>query len=46
MQKYSFDVIGTHLLLSLDTEDDCSILFQSIKDRLTQFEKKYSRFIE
>ncbi len=46
MQKYSFDIIGTHLLLSLDTENDCIMLFQSIEERLIHFEKKYSRFIE
>ncbi len=46
MQKYSFDIIGTHLTISLDTEKDCSDLFHGIKERLQYFEQKYSRFIE
>lgn len=46
MQNFSFDIIGTHLGLSLETETDCSLLFAHIQDRLLWFEKKFSRFIE
>lgn len=46
MQKYTFEVIGTHLFLSLDTEQDVESLFTSISLRLKAFEKKFSRFLE
>jgi len=46
MQKWSHDVIGTHLEILLDTQQDCAILFDSIASRLWYFEEKFSRFIE
>ncbi len=46
MQKSSFDIIGTHLMISLDTNEDCMSLFFSIRERLAAFEQRYSRFIE
>lgn len=46
MQKYSLDVIGTHLDIYIDTTEEISILFESIRNRLQDFEKKYSRFLE
>lgn len=46
MQRYDFDIIGTHLALSLDTTEDCSEIFGEIESRLRQFEAKYSRFLE
>lgn len=45
MQKYSLDVIGTHLDIYIDTTEEIS-LFESIWNRLQDFEKKYSRFLE
>ena len=46
MQKYEFNIIGTHLDILIDTHVDCGDLFQSIESRLQDFEKKYSRFLE
>jgi thiamine biosynthesis lipoprotein ApbE len=46
MQKYSLDVIGTHLDIYIDTTEDTSSLFENIWNRLQDFEKKYSRFLE
>lgn len=46
MQKYTFEVIGTHLFLSLDTSEDMTDLFRDIKTRLQDFETKFSRFLE
>ena len=46
MQKYTFEVIGTHLFLSLDTSEDMTDLFRDIKTRLQDFEAKFSRFLE
>lgn len=45
MQKYSFDIIGTHLDIFIDTDNSIVGLSQEIEHRLTQFEEKYSRFI-
>lgn len=46
MQKYSFDTIGTDLTLSFDTVEDISWLFLSLRERLSYFEARFSRFIE
>ncbi len=46
MQKYSLDVIGTHLDIYIDTTEDTSSIFENIGIRLQNFEKKYSRFLE
>jgi len=46
MQQFGIDVIGTHLDLRIDTDQDCSILFTQIGDRIQQFEARYSRFID
>jgi thiamine biosynthesis lipoprotein ApbE len=46
MQKDSWDIIGTHISIEIDTCSDCSILFLAIRERLAKFELKYSRFIE
>jgi FAD:protein FMN transferase len=46
MQKWSYNIIGTHLGIAIDTTEDCSTLFSEIETRLQQFETKFSRFIE
>lgn len=46
MQTLSLDVIGTHLDIRLYSDDDASEVFSRIVERLTDFEKKYSRFLE
>ncbi len=46
MQQFSFDIIGTHLDLRIDTIEDCVLVFMEIEARLRDFESKYSRFIE
>lgn len=46
MQKWDYDIIGTHLTLLIDTQDDCTYIFQGIGNHLRDFEQKYSRFIE
>ena len=45
MQRYSLDIIGTHLEVSLHTERDMGRVFQTIEKRLTDFEARFSRFI-
>jgi hypothetical protein len=45
MQKHSFEIIGTHLSLHIDTPHEIGELFREIEKRLSQFEKKFSRFI-
>jgi thiamine biosynthesis lipoprotein len=45
MQKYSFDIIGTHLDILIDSDNSAMELFQVIETRLSGFESKYSRFI-
>ena len=45
MQRYSLDIIGTHLEISLHTERDMGRVFQRIEKRLTDFEARFSRFI-
>ena len=45
MQRYSLDIIGTHLEISLHTERDMERVFQTIEKRLTDFEARFSRFI-
>jgi hypothetical protein len=45
MQKYDFEIIGTHLFLSLDTPEDMESIFASIQTRCDRFEKRFSRFI-
>ena len=46
MQTCSFDVIGTHLDLRIDSLEDCDTLFAEIRGYLARFEVKYSRFLE
>jgi hypothetical protein len=46
MQKIAFDIIGTHLEIILDTQKDCAPVDTQIRERLFDFEKKFSRFIE
>lgn len=46
MQKFNFEIIWTHLNLSIDTPHSCEELFEKIRIRLTNFEEKFSRFIE
>lgn len=46
MQKWNYDIIGTHLTVMIDTSDDCTRVFQDIEIRLWQFEARFSRFIE
>ncbi len=45
MQTSSFDSIGTHLEITIDTEDDISDVLEEVRFRLSIFEQKYSRFI-
>lgn len=45
MQKHSFEVIGTHLSLHIDTPQEIGELFREIEKRLSTFEKVFSRFI-
>lgn len=45
MQKHSYEVIGTHLSLHIDTPQEIGELFREIEMSLSQFEKKFSRFI-
>jgi exonuclease V gamma subunit len=45
MQIDSFDTIGTHITIHIDTLYDCDTLFSDIRKRLSSFEEKYSRFI-
>ena len=45
MQRYSLDIIGTHLEISLHTEKDMGRVFRTIEKRLTDFEARFSRFI-
>lgn len=46
MQSLSFKIIGTHLIISVDTQKDGDIYFEEIKNRLRSFEEKFSRFLE
>jgi thiamine biosynthesis lipoprotein ApbE len=45
MKEYSFEIIGTHLHVGIDTSENCEELFRIIELRLQNFEKKFSRFI-
>ena len=45
MQRYSLDIIGTHLEISLHTEKDLESIFRTLEKRLTDFEARFSRFI-
>jgi FAD:protein FMN transferase len=46
VQKFEIEIIGTHLILSIDTPHSCDEVFSHIQAYLESFEKKYSRFIE
>ena len=46
MQIFSFDIIGTHLQIQIDTSSSCDEDFSHIRTRLRDFEARYSRFIE
>jgi hypothetical protein len=45
MQTDSFDTIGTHITIYIDILYDCDTLFSDIRERLSRFEERYSRFI-
>lgn len=45
MQKWSYNIIGTHLGIAVDTTEDCFQIFHDIEIRLQDFEAKFSRFI-
>ena len=45
MQIDNWDIIGTHISIQIDTDRDCGLLFGSIRERLQDFESRYSRFI-
>ena len=45
MQRYSLDIIGTHLEISLHTEKDLESIFRTLEKRLIDFEARFSRFI-
>ncbi len=46
MQKVTLQIIGTHLEILIDTDLDIGILENEIFERLSNFEKKFSRFLE
>lgn len=46
MQKSSYDIIGTHLDILIDTDENCLLIFELIASRLRDFEARFSRFIE
>ena len=46
MQQWNYQIIGTHINISIDTSIDCSDLFMQIRNRLNNFESTFSRFIE
>ena len=46
MQKISFDIIGTHLEIHIDTSDSLELFSQNIERKLHEFESIFSRFIE
>ena len=46
MQKVTLQTIGTHLEILIDTDLDIAILEHEIFERLSNFEKKFSRFLE
>jgi FAD:protein FMN transferase len=46
MKKLDYNIIGTHLTILIDTDSDCTRVFDDIQGRLSEFEKKFSRFIE
>lgn len=46
MQQWNYEIIGTHLTLLIDTEEDCMAIFQQIEIRLSGFESRFSRFVE
>lgn len=46
MTALHLDIIGTHLVLTVYTGENLDGLFMHITDYLTDFEKKYSRFLE
>jgi thiamine biosynthesis lipoprotein len=46
MQQISFDIIWTHLDISIDTDQSIEIISQKIQWRIHDFEQKFSRFIE
>ncbi|MBC7503479.1 FAD:protein FMN transferase [Candidatus Gracilibacteria bacterium] len=46
MQQLDLDIIGTHLQIQIDTSSSCDEDFSHICSYLTDFELRYSRFIE
>ena len=46
MRKLSFEIIWTHLSITIDGEQNADAIFESIKQRLQDFELTFSRFIE
>jgi thiamine biosynthesis lipoprotein ApbE len=45
MQSLDLDIIGTHLSIIIDTPHSCDEVFSDIRERLQDFENKYSRFV-
>ena len=35
MQKWDYNIIGTHLTILIDTDMDCSVIFGDIETRLS-----------
>ncbi len=46
MQILDFDIIGTHLQIQIDTSSSCDEDFSHIRSYLTDFESRFSRFID
>ncbi len=46
MHEFHLDTIGTHLRILIDTSSPIGEDFSHIEARLSDFEKKFSRFIE
>ncbi len=46
MQKYGFDIIGTHLDILFDTDVDTREISRALGERLALFEARFSRFLE
>lgn len=45
MQIFELDTLGTQLKIQIDTPFSCEGVFLEIRDMLSTFDQKYSRFI-
>ena len=46
MQVLELDIIGTHLHIQIDTSSSCDEDFSHIRSYLTDFESRFSRFLD